>query len=242
MKQGMCNLWMAGVLAGMAWPSSAWAVLDRSQLPAQVQVEWADNRMEWNGLPMQVQVLHARWPVQQLQAWLQKQLPHLQPVLGSGTAQWQTWSQGRLTTISLNPSLQHRQASRAVLAAVDWSGQHRPAHAYQQLVREWAPRLPQGSRIRQLLRSWDGSQETVWLLADHPLPATEQWPALAAAWTRMGFSIEPGHAAPPAPHLHLGPVFLQAGTQRLVISLVQQPGQATVMLIQHTRPTDNATP
>lgn len=233
MKHGpQIRYWLAG-LACMPCAVVGQSLLDPSRLPPQVQLEWTDQTMEWNGLPMQVQVLNARWSRAQLQAWLRQQAPQLQPI--PGAAQWQAWDQGRLTTVTFSEVRPGDARSRAVLASVNWS-QGRQNSRYRQLLNDWTARLPSGSQIRQVLRSQHRELETVWLLAVHPSPPSSQWAPLQAAWSAMGFRPEPGAEASPGHGGSSGPVFLQAGAQRMVISLVPQTGHHTLLLIQHTQP------
>ena len=221
--------------------SVAWPLLP-PQLPPQVQVEWSNSQMEWNGQPMQVQLLSSPWSLPQLQHWLQQQAPQLQPLANQRHSHWQAWEQGRLTTASFAANPEGQAGSRAMLAMVDWNRSAEGAASYQQLLRDWSSRLPSGSRVRQLLRSHERGLDTVWLLAEHNAPAHPQWAALSSVWKSMGFAVDDRNASGTEHLPTTAPLFLQAGEQRLVISQVPQGHQGTVLLIQHTRPASHTRP
>jgi hypothetical protein len=229
---GLC-LQAAQAAASSAAP--AWSTALASRLPPEVHTEQVAERLDMNGIPMHVQVWHAPWSVAELSQWLQAQDRSLQAVQNGGQRMLQRWHQGHFTTISMAPVPGPRGTaySRAVVATLDWSAGFDSARRGPAQQREWQHRLLPGSKIRQLMRSWDRGQETVWLLADSPLPVAQNWEHLRTQITGMGLQPDLPPSGPAAP-AGAGSHFFSAPRQSLLLSLQPQAAGQTLVLIQHS--------
>ena len=228
--------------ASSGWPADVAAL--QARLPSDIRIEPVAQRMEFNGTPMHVQIWHAPWPANRLAHWLQSGGPAWQRLDRPQGPLLQRWQAGQLTAIAIE-TIQRPHApphSRAVVAALDWSAQRSAGMPYSAVRHEWQQRLPPGSVLRQLIRSWDHGQETVWLLADNPWSASHNRTHLLEQLQRIGLRPEPS-TVPTAATAKGSAIFLSgANGQTLSLSLQAAPTGPTVVLIQHTQPTTARTP
>lgn len=240
--------WLLSLLIGptaagsSGWPADVAALQDR--LPSDIRIEPVAQRLEFNGTPMRLQIWHAPWPATRLAQWLQSGVPAWQRLDRPQGPLLQRWQAGQLTSIAIE-TIQRPHApphSRAVVTALDWSTPHSAGTPYGAVQHEWQQRLPPGSVLRQLIRSWDHGQETVWLLADNPWSASHNRAHLLAQLQRIGLRPDPS-TAPTAAAAGGQTTFMSGATgQTLSLSLQAAPTGSTVVLIQHTRPTSAHTP